>query len=355
MPAAAVAAAHRAAGLDARRARSTLADSDGRLFRVVDSAVADHVRRPISCSTGGEGEKSAAGLERLWRAFAEAGLERGDRVLAVGGGAVTDVVGFAAATFRRGIAWIAGPDDARRPGRRGDRRARRRSTSPRRTTSARSGRRRVCSQTRTCSRRCPQREWAARLRRVREDGAARRWPAVGSRPRGSARERPGCRGYRRSSCGAAAGFKALVVAQDPRETGQRAILNLGHTIGHGVEAAAGYESLRHGEAVAIGLVAALRLSTRIAGLDPAIAAEVEQLLAGAGPADARAGPRAGRGARGDAARQEARARRASLRAARAASAGRSSASGWRTTCWREVVAAAVSGRRVGSTACTFTS
>ncbi len=79
-----------------------------------------------------------------------------------------------------------------------------------------------------------------------------------------------------------AGFKALVVAQDPRETGLRAILNLGHTIGHGIESAAGYENLRHGEAVSIGLVAALRLSVRLAGLDPAVAAEVEQLLAGQG-------------------------------------------------------------------------
>jgi len=79
-----------------------------------------------------------------------------------------------------------------------------------------------------------------------------------------------------------AGFKALVVAQDPRETGLRAILNLGHTIGHGIESAAGYENLRHGEAVSIGLVAALRLSVLLTGLDPAIAAEVEGLLVGQG-------------------------------------------------------------------------
>ncbi len=76
-----------------------------------------------------------------------------------------------------------------------------------------------------------------------------------------------------------AGFKALIVAEDPRESGLRAILNLGHTVGHGVEAAAGYGTLRHGEAVAIGLVAALELSTRLAGLDPALADEVSALLA----------------------------------------------------------------------------
>ncbi len=114
-----------------------------------------------------------------------------------------------------------------------------------------------------------------------------------------------------------AGFKALVVAQDPRETGLRAILNLGHTIGHGIESAAGYENLRHGEAVSIGLVAALRLSIRLAGLDPATAARGRTAARRAGPADARAWPRAGRGARGDAARQEACTRRPPLRAARA--------------------------------------
>jgi 3-dehydroquinate synthetase len=78
-----------------------------------------------------------------------------------------------------------------------------------------------------------------------------------------------------------AGFKAVVVSQDPRESGLRAILNLGHTIGHGVETAAD-GALRHGEAVSIGLVAALRLSVDGAGLDPAVADEVEQLLAANG-------------------------------------------------------------------------
>jgi 3-dehydroquinate synthetase len=79
-----------------------------------------------------------------------------------------------------------------------------------------------------------------------------------------------------------AGFKSLVVAEDPRESGLRAILNLGHTVGHGVESAAGYGAVRHGEAVAIGLVAALRLSTRLAGLDEAVVDEVCELLAGHG-------------------------------------------------------------------------
>ena len=57
-------------------------------------------------------------------------------------------------------------------------------------------------------------------------------------------------------------LKARVVADDERETGVRALLNLGHTFAHALEAAAGYEGLSHGSAVALGLLAALRLSGR---------------------------------------------------------------------------------------------
>jgi 3-dehydroquinate synthase len=60
--------------------------------------------------------------------------------------------------------------------------------------------------------------------------------------------------------------KAAVVAEDERETGLRAILNYGHTIGHGLEAAAGYD-LPHGEAVAVGMLAAARLSRDRFGID----------------------------------------------------------------------------------------
>jgi 3-dehydroquinate synthetase len=70
-----------------------------------------------------------------------------------------------------------------------------------------------------------------------------------------------------------AALKHRVVAADPTEQGVRAILNLGHTIGHGVEHAAGGRYL-HGEAIAIGLVAALQLSVEHAGLELALADEV---------------------------------------------------------------------------------
>ena len=67
--------------------------------------------------------------------------------------------------------------------------------------------------------------------------------------------------------------KLAIVAEDERDAGRRQVLNLGHTVGHALEAATGYERLRHGEAVGLGLLCALRLSGR-----DALRTEVEELL-----------------------------------------------------------------------------
>ncbi len=71
--------------------------------------------------------------------------------------------------------------------------------------------------------------------------------------------------------------KLAVVAEDERDAGRRQVLNLGHTVGHASEAATGYTRYRHGEAVGIGLLAALRLSER-----DALREEVAGLLGAAG-------------------------------------------------------------------------
>ena len=65
--------------------------------------------------------------------------------------------------------------------------------------------------------------------------------------------------------GRAAGIKAAIVSADAREQGQRRLLNFGHTLGHGLEAASGYK-LPHGRAVALGMLMALHLSERLAHL-----------------------------------------------------------------------------------------
>jgi 3-dehydroquinate synthase len=72
-------------------------------------------------------------------------------------------------------------------------------------------------------------------------------------------------------------IKAHIVSQDERESGLRAVLNLGHTIGHALEAVARYDEFLHGEAVAIGMVGAARLA-RYAGFSGRLAAEVERIL-----------------------------------------------------------------------------
>ncbi len=75
-------------------------------------------------------------------------------------------------------------------------------------------------------------------------------------------------------------IKAEVVARDERESGLRAILNFGHTVGHALESLTGYTTLRHGEAVAIGMAAAARLSERLGLCEPGTAARLEGVLAG---------------------------------------------------------------------------
>jgi shikimate kinase/3-dehydroquinate synthase len=71
--------------------------------------------------------------------------------------------------------------------------------------------------------------------------------------------------------------KLRIVAQDERDGGRRQVLNLGHTVGHAIEAATGYSRYRHGEAVGLGLLASLRLSGR-----ETLRAEVAELLAARG-------------------------------------------------------------------------
>jgi len=63
--------------------------------------------------------------------------------------------------------------------------------------------------------------------------------------------------------------KARIVSEDERESGLRAVLNLGHTVGHALEAEAGFEGLTHGEAVSLGIVAALEIGEKLGGTTPA--------------------------------------------------------------------------------------
>ena len=228
-------------------------------------------------------------------------LERGGTLVALGGGCTTDVAGFAAATLPARGRLGRGADDARRPGRRRDRRQD--GDRPARTAKNLVGA--FHWPVRTVIDPATARDAAGgrareRTRRGREDRPARRRAALG------AARSP-------SRCAAAPRSRRPLCLRDPHDRGERAQLNLGHTFAHALEAAAGFE-LPHGRAVALGLLAALRLS----GLDTAAGRARAPPGAGAGR------PRARRGRRSHATRRSSTACRGSSCSRRPA--GRCSAS-----------------------------
>ncbi len=250
---------------------------DARVFVIVDAPVEGRVPESYGriVLPGGEQVKTIATLESLWRAFADKELERRDVVVGIGGGAVTDVAGFAAATFRRGLSWISCPTtlvgqvDAGIGGKTGIDVAAKNDVGAFHPPLA------VLSDPALLST-LPRREWACGFVEALKSGLlagdplwdmVRRWPTT-----------PGSDDEQTMLIRRAAALKNRVVAADPREAGERAMLNLGHTIGHGVEYAGAGRYL-HGEAIAIGLVAALQLSVEHAGLDVAVADQVVDLLA----------------------------------------------------------------------------
>ena len=201
----------------------------------------------------GEEAKSIRAVERIWRQLR---LGREGTVVAFGGGCTTDAAGFAAATYLRGVPWVAVPTtlvgqvDAAIGGKT--------------AVNLPEGKNLVGAfhwpiQTvidPALLETLPERERRAGMAEVVKTGllaGESLWelslPAIVRR---------------------CASYKAAVCLRDPHEHGERATLNLGHTFAHALESAAGYEGLAHGEAVALGLLAALRLS----GLETSAVEEV---------------------------------------------------------------------------------
>jgi shikimate kinase/3-dehydroquinate synthase len=185
----------------------------------------------------GEAAKQLHVLERLW---SELQLDRGGTIVALGGGTATDVAGFAAATYLRGIPWVVVP-----------------TTLVGQVDAAIGG------------------KAAIDLPQGKNLVGAFHWPArvvidpalLETLPEREWRQGEAERlktellaGHPLDARGAAA-YKAAVCLRDPYDHGERQWLNLGHTFAHALEAAADFD-LPHGEAVALGLLAALRLSGR---------------------------------------------------------------------------------------------
>jgi len=213
----------------------------------------------------GEEAKSLATVERLCRGFAADGLARSDAVVAVGGGVVSDVGGFAAAVFHRGIRYVTvattllAQVDAAIGGKTGVN-----LPEGKNLVGAFWQPSAVLCDTDTL-RTLPAREWASgRGEMAKYAFLAEHGPddTPGAALIGLPLE---------EQVAACAAIKAAVVAADERESGRRAVLNYGHTLAHALEAAAfgpgGRWDLRHGEAVAIGLVFAAQLARRLGRID----------------------------------------------------------------------------------------
>ncbi len=205
----------------------------------------------------GEDAKTLATVEDLARRFARAGLSRADAVIAVGGGIVTDVAGFAAATYHRGTAYVnvatslLAQVDAAIGGKTGVN-----LPEGKNLVGAFWQPNAVLCDTETLSS-LPPREWACGR------GEIAKYAFLGEAPQA---DQP-----IEEQVARCVGIKAAVVAEDEREGGRRMILNYGHTLAHALEGAAMADhhewDLRHGEAVAIGLLFAALLAQRLGRID----------------------------------------------------------------------------------------
>jgi 5-deoxy-5-amino-3-dehydroquinate synthase len=203
----------------------------------------------------GEGEdaKGLETVEDLCRGFARWGLTRADVVVAVGGGVVTDTAGFAAAVYHRGVAVVhvattlLAQVDAAIGGKTG--------------VNLPEGKNLVGAFWQPAAVLCdtetletlPPEEYRSGL------GEVAKYHFLGGGDLADL-----ALDEKVARCVA---IKAAVVAADERESGRRAVLNYGHTLAHALETALGYQGLRHGEAVAIGLVFAAELARQLGRID----------------------------------------------------------------------------------------
>ena len=202
----------------------------------------------------GESAKTLASADRVWRELAQAGMTRADHLVALGGGVVGDLAGFCAATYQRGVPVVHVP-----------------TTLVAMVDSAYGGKTGVDlpdaknyvgayhqpavvlvdpDMLATLAPAELAAGWVEVLKTALIAGGEL-WERVS--------QTTGCE-VNESTILDCAATKLAIVAEDERDAGDRQVLNLGHTVGHAIETATGYARYRHGEAVGLGLLAALRLS-----------------------------------------------------------------------------------------------
>ncbi len=225
----------------------------------------------------GEQHKTLEAVQRVWYGFLRAGMERRGTVIALGGGVTTDLAGFAAATFMRGIAWVAVPTsllamvDASLGGKTGVD-----LPEGKNLVGAFHSPRLVLADPNVLST-LPEREMHSGMAEVVKEGLIADPHLFEACSRGLASlQNRWCELIPRAMA-----VKIRLVQQDPYEQGKRAALNLGHTIGHALECVSNYK-LSHGEAVSIGLVAEARLAEHIGLAVVGLADQIAAVLAALG-------------------------------------------------------------------------
>ena len=280
-------------GIGALEALGSLWPGAGRCFVVADErALALHGERLLAALSGvvdvadtvavppGEDHKTIAEAERVLRALARSGMQRSDTLLAFGGGVVGDLAGFCAATYQRGVPVVQVPTtvvaqvDSAYGGKTGV-------DLPEGKNYAGAFHQPAAVVTDPALlATLPAAELSAGYAEVVKTALIagdRLWDLVRVLPplAVAVKDHLPALATVVEECARA---KLAVVAADERDSGVRASLNLGHTLAHALESATGYSAFRHGEAVAIGLLAALRLSEQELGLDAGVRAGVHSLL-----------------------------------------------------------------------------
>ena len=227
--------------------------------------------------TAGEQHKTMAAVSQLWEGFLEARLERGSTVVALGGGVVGDLSGFAAATYLRGVSWVNLPTtvlamvDSSIGGKTG-------ADLPqgKNLVGAFHAPRLVLADPQTLDT-LPEDEVKNGLAEVVKHGV------IGDTQLFSlcAKGLPHVKDHWDEVIRRGMAVKINIVRADPFEGGVRQVLNLGHTIGHGVETASDYQ-IKHGEAVSIGMVLEARLAENIGLAEGGLAEKLAAVLGGLG-------------------------------------------------------------------------
>jgi shikimate kinase / 3-dehydroquinate synthase len=245
--------------------------------KVVDALHHSGYEPKVITIPAGEEYKNLENVSRLWKSFLEYGLDRKSTVIALGGGVIGDLAGFAASTFMRGMNWVAVPTtllsmvDASLGGKTGfdlpEGKNLIGSFYPPKL---------VLADTHILET-LPEKELISGMAEVVKHGVISDPELYDLCSRGLG----WVKGNLEKVVKRAMAVKIKIIEEDPYEKGIRAALNLGHTVGHAVELVSRFE-LRHGEAVAIGMVVEAKFAERIAVANKGLSEGIAATLSGLG-------------------------------------------------------------------------